>query len=594
MKDSKKIIYLLLSSMFVQILLQNPIQNVHADSIIPVSYHQNLDINGRYVYNVSTFGGEASWYNFSPWPNSYEGQWKTSSGGQIIINFSGFYAKDSNDWGSIFGDPIPWLDIKILENDRGLLKTNFTMNNKSNSEVARALTLGFNYFQSGFLIPTKNFTQIKSIAMNQSDPGGLYDIQGDVRVEESYNFIFIGFEQIGNGQKTYLIYDKWSGLLVWAKTSIFGYLLEIKSQNFTLDLTSSFIYNVIDFGGISSWYNFTVGFEGFWQTNKGGEIIVNFTGFYNKDPLDWGSVFTSPIIWSDIEIFKNSSGLLISNFTIANRSSSEMAWALTLGYNNYQPGFLISIIDNLTEVKKLALQEATGFVSGMVNIKETDLTLKIYFVQTGGGQKTSLIYEKLTGLLLWSNTSIGSYSLHITIEGYEPLVDLQDIVIKSPDSSLAFLPYLIIVSVSIVAIVSLIGASKINTKIQHYIKYFLIVIIALASFTSFFVFTSSINVSEVNQSQRVVQNLTLIVDYGNGTIKTQENFELTDFNTTAFDGLVEWTEAEYNDYGEMGILVVSIDGKIGNWRYSINYDFPGISSDKYNLKDGDIIKWVFG
>jgi len=546
------------------------------------------------VYNVSNFGGEASWYNFSPWPNSYEGQWKTSSGGQIIINFSGFYAKDSNDWGSIFGDPIPWLDIKILENDRGLLKTNFTMNNKSNSEVARALTLGFNYFQSGFLIPTKNFTQIKSIAMNQSDPGGLYDIQGDVRVEESYNFIFIGFEQIGNGQKTYLIYDKWSGLLVWAKTSIFGYLLEIKSQNFTLDLTSSFIYNVIDFGGISSWYNFTVGFEGFWQTNKGGEIIVNFTGFYNKDPLDWGSVFTSPIIWSDIEIFKNSSGLLISNFTIANRSSSEMAWALTLGYNNYQPGFLISIIDNLTEVKKLALQEATGFVSGMVNIKETDLTLKIYFVQTGGGQKTSLIYEKLTGLLLWSNTSIGSYSLHITIEGYEPLVDLQDIVIKSPDSSLAFLPYLIIVSVSIVAIVSLIGASKINTKIQHYIKYFLIVIIALASFTSFFVFTSSINVSEVNQSQRVVQNLTLIVDYGNGTIKTQENFELTDFNTTAFDGLVEWTEAEYNDYGEMGILVVSIDGKIGNWRYSINYDFPGISSDKYNLKDGDIIKWVFG
>lgn len=138
------------------------------------------------------------------------------------------------------------------------------------------------------------------------------------------------------------------------------------------------------------------------------------------------------------------------------------------------------------------------------------------------------------------------------------------------------------------------GASKINAKIRHYNKYFFIVIIALASFTSFFIFSSSINVSEVNQSQKVVRNLTLIVDYGNGTIKTQENFELTDYNTTAFDGLLEWCEVEYNDYGEMGILVENIDGKIGNWRYSIDYNFPSVSSDKYNLKDGNIIKWVFG
>ena len=544
MRNVKKIFYIIVSVIFVQFLFQSAVQNAKADISIPTPYYQDLDINGTYVYNVTTFGSEAGWYNLT-W--GLEGYWQTNTGGQIKINFTGFYAKDSNDLGSVFGDPIPWLDIEIIENDLGLLKTNFTLSNRSNSEVAGALTLGYNYFQPGFLIPIENLTQIKNLAINQSDIGGY--VVGDVRVEETYNFIFIGFDQVGDGQETYLIYDKWTGLLVWAKTSIFGYLLEIQSLNFTLDYSSSFKYDVNDFGGKSSWYNLTWGLEGYWQTNIGGEFIVNFTGFYDKDPNDLGSVFTSPIAWFDIEIVENSSGLLTSNFTIANRSNSEIAMALILGYNNYQPGFLISIMNNLTEVKKLALQEATGYVIGLVNIEETDLALKIGFDQTGGGQKTVLIYEKWTGLLLWANSSIGSYSLNIVIEDYEPWVSVEDIDISNTNPFLTYLPYLIIVTISLVTIVSLFGASKINTKIKHYNKYFLIAIIATASFTSFFVFSSSINVSEVNQSQKVVRNLTLIVDYGNGTIKNEGNFELTDYNTTAFDALAKWCNVEYSDFG---------------------------------------------
>jgi len=84
-----------------------------------------------------------------------------------------------------------------------------------------------------------------------------------------------------------------------------------------------------------------------------------------------------------------------------------------------------------------------------------------------------------------------------------------------------------------------------------------------------------------------------MVDYGNGTVKTLENVELTDYNTSAFDALINWCEVEYKDYGEMGILVEEIDGIQGNWRYSINGDFPGVSSNKYNLKNGDTVKWVY-
>ncbi|MHA2280599.1 MAG: DUF4430 domain-containing protein [Promethearchaeota archaeon] len=593
MTNTKKILSIVGLLVLVQLLFQSAIPTVNANSSIPTPYYQDLDINGTYVYNVTQFGTASQWWNFT----SFEGNWESNPGGQISINFTGFYDKDPNDWGNIFGDPIPWLDIEILKNNSGILTTNFTLSNRSNSEVARALTLGFNYFQSGFLIPVQNLTQLKNIALNQSDPGGLFDIAGEVKIEETYNFFYIGFEQVGGGQQTYMIYDRETGILVWAKTSIFGYLLEIQSFNFTLDYATSLKYEVAQFGGDIGWYNFTPwpgdSYEGQWKTNARGQIIVNFTGFYDKDSYDWGNIFGNPIAWFDIEVFENNSGILVSNFTLSNRSNSELAWALTLGYNNFQPGFHINNIDNLTGVKKLALQEASGFVPGIVKTEETELTLKLTFEQTGGGQITSLMYEKRTGILLWASTSFGNYLLEMTIEGYTPWQSEEEGTLQPPSFLQESLPYIIISSIGLVSVVSLLGASKVNVKIRKLNKYFLIGIIAAASFASFFVFSSSLEVAEVNRPQEITTDLTLIVDYGNGTIKTQENFELTNYNTTAFDALVKWCKVEYKEYGEMGVLVENIDGIQGNWRYSINGDFPGVASDKYNLKNGDIIKWVY-
>jgi hypothetical protein len=598
MKNPKKTLSIIGVLLFVQILFQSSIPEVEANTSIPVSYYQDFNINGTYEYIVTQFGDTVGWYNFTPWPaDSFEGNWETNKGGQIKINFTGFYAKDPNDWGNIFGDPIPWLDIAIFENNFGTLSTNFTLANRSNSEVARAFTLGFNYFQSGFLIPTQNFSQIKEIALNQSNPGGPFDIQGKVTVEETYNFFHIGFEQSGGGQQTYMTYDIETGLLIWAKTTIFGYLLEIESLNFTNNYLSSLSYDINQFGGDIGWFNFTPwpgdAYEGQWKTNQGGEIIVNTTGFYNKDPNDWGNVFNDPISWFDIEIFENSSGILNSNFTLYNRSNSEIAWALTLGYNNFQPGFHINTIGNLTNVKMLALQEASGFIPGIVSNEETDLTLKITFEQVGGGQRTSLIYEKSTGILLWANTTFANFLLEMSIEGYIPWESEEDILPSQPNKLTYFIPYLIIILISVISIFSIFIVSKFTNKIRKFNKYLLIGIIAAASFASFFVFSTSIKIADINDPLKEAHEITLIVDYGNGTIKTQENFVLTQYNTTAFHALIEWCEIQYKDYGEMGILVEEIDGIKGNWRYSINGEFPGVSSDKYNLKDEDIVKWVF-
>ncbi|MHA1933003.1 MAG: DUF4430 domain-containing protein, partial [Promethearchaeota archaeon] len=414
-----------------------------------------------------------------------------------------------------------------------------------------------------------------------------------ISIEETNNLIYFGFEQEGGGQNTYMVYDRETGLLVWAKTSIFGYLLEIQSLNFTLDHNKSLNYNVIQFGGAVGWYNFTFGLEGEWKTNVSGQINLNFTGYYDRDPNDWGNIIDDPMPWFDIEIMENNSGILNTNFTLTNRSNSEIAWAFTLGYNNFQPGFQIQIINNLTKVKKLAFQEAEGFVNGIVRIEEQNLAIKISFEQIGGGQVTSIIYEKWTGLLLWAESSIGSYLIEMVLDNYKPWTPPEQDL--SPPSSLLeiSLPYIIIVSVSVIAMASILMISKVNAKIKKFNKYILIAIIATASFTSFFVFSSSIEVSEVNRSQETATDLTLIVDYGNGTIKTQENFALTNYNTTAFDALTKWCDVEYEDYGELGILVEDVDGIKGNWRFSINGDFPGVSSNKYNLKNGDTVKWVY-
>ncbi|MFX0035003.1 MAG: DUF4430 domain-containing protein [Candidatus Hermodarchaeota archaeon] len=587
MKDLKKLTYFIISLTIIHLIYLSSVPIVKAEDGISNSYYQNLNFNRIYVYEVSQFGDPTGWYNFT---FDLEGFWKTNPGGQIRINLTGFYNKDVNDWGNVFDDPIPWYDIEILENNFGILNMNFSLNNRSNSEVSNALTLGYNSFQPGFLIPNKNFTNMKKLASNQANPEDSFVI-GEANVEETYNFLYIGFDQIGGDQNTDLIYDKRTGLLVWAKTSVFGYFLEIKSLNFTIE--ESLIYNVLQFNEATSWYNLTGGFEGNWETNCGGQIIVNLKGYYNKDPNDWGNIIDDPIPWFDIEIKENISGILKTNFTIANRSNSELGWTFILGYNGFQSGFLIQIIDNLTRVKKLALQEASGFANGLVSIEETQLTIKITFDQIDGDQKTYMIYEKRTGLLLWANSSVSNYYLEMVIDDYLPWVSIKDDSGKPNNSFLMFLPYIIITAISITLMSTSLIISKYYSKFKKFNKYILVAILAIASFTSFFVFTFSIEVGEVNEPLKEVQDITLIIDYGNGTIETWENFELTDFNTTAFDALNKWCDIEFTDYGDMGLIVESINNIKGNWLYSVNDESPGVSAQKYNLKNGDIIKWTF-
>ena len=123
---------------------------------------------------------------------------------------------------------------------------------------------------------------------------------------------------------------------------------------------------------------------------------------------------------------------------------------------------------------------------------------------------------------------------------------------------------------------------KKNTKI------IMLVGIGIALFSILLIF--NFNLYKSPEPLQSVENISLIVDYNNGTIKTRTNFTLDSGRTTAFDALDRWCEIEYDDFG-WGIIVRIIDGIDGNWIYQVNGYGPGVGASLYQLNNGDIVKW---
>lgn len=394
-----------------------------ADHEIPANYSQNLNLNTTYVYNVTQFGGDLNWIGFD-WASKYN--LSTNFGGQIIVNFTGFYDKDSNDVFNLFGSPMPYMNLEFVKNDFGTLISNHTFYNVSNGEAAFNMLLGYNAFQSGFLIALNNFTELKELALAQ-DSGFM---PGTVSVEETYNFISFDFRQDSGAQNTTLIYDKETGLLIWAYTEMIpitnplGYKLEMSLTNYSLDLDTLYVYDILKFEGSAFWYDWDFNYIDTWTTNPGGFVTINFTGFYPRDVNEpnWSlDAFSLDIMraWFDIEIFyKGYFGPIGPIISFTNISNREAALQMGIGFLGFQTGFLSPIIDNITLLNEIALNSANP---GEVSIKETELTIGFYYDQIGGfEQSTHLIYEKRTGLLLWASTYINPYILEMSIEEFTP------------------------------------------------------------------------------------------------------------------------------------------------------------------------------
>ena len=215
-------------------LLQNFIlfisPTVKANDLIPNNFKKNLDLNEVYVYNVTAFNisKPLQWLDVD-WFSPPKGYANTSKGGQIKVNFTGFYDKDPNDFFNIFNSPMPYMDIEFVENRSGILLSNATFYNVSNGETDLNLLFGYNQFKSGFLIPINNFTWLKQQAYAQDQPPFM---NATVTIQETADRITFEFQQkTFLQQKTKSVYDKISGLLVYTNTTFGNYTLEMKIYN---------------------------------------------------------------------------------------------------------------------------------------------------------------------------------------------------------------------------------------------------------------------------------------------------------------------------------------------------------------------------
>ncbi|MFW9865614.1 MAG: hypothetical protein ACFFEN_05895 [Candidatus Thorarchaeota archaeon] len=225
MKYKSNTTYLFASIIIINILCAIP--TVKAESSIPSNFNKDLDLNEVYIYNVSSFNTtkRLEWLPLD-WTAPPKGYANTSKGGQISVNFTGFYQKDPYDFFNLFGNPMPYMDIEFLENRSGILVSNATFLNVSNGEAALNLLLGYNMFKSGFLIPINDFNNLTQQAYAQDQPPFM---NATITVQQTSETISIDFKQkTFLQQKTFLIYDKISGLLIYTNTS-FG--------NFTLEMT---------------------------------------------------------------------------------------------------------------------------------------------------------------------------------------------------------------------------------------------------------------------------------------------------------------------------------------------------------------------
>lgn len=445
--------------MIFQGLLFFSIQNVKGNGIIPPQYSEGLDLNGEYIYNVLDFGEDSNWINFS---DNSEGKWSTNFGDRIRINITGFYNRDPNDVvGDIFSDTdMPWFDIEIFK-DTNL---NFTLFNVSNSEVARNLRLGFAKFQSGFLIPHNQTEWIKANATLEAN--GASGLTAGLTMEETFNFLYFRFDQYGEtqNQKTELAYDKKTGLLVEANTSIGDYKLAITLINYTLNIGKEYKYEVSTFEplGWAIWTDLWGNYKDIYATgSERGWILVNFTGFYHRDPLLWDPdpfKYADGRPWLDIKVVYQGDVRIDITMQMNNVSDSECANNLLISFPGFLSGFLLPIVNNETyDIKAEVMAASWSTVDREFTYEETDLTIDMYF-KCGGSfpQETRLIYEKITGLLLYVDTIGQNYHLEMNIENYEPDQNGVDTPSKIPSFSL-------IVIVSVVLTTTLI-IIKINKK----------------------------------------------------------------------------------------------------------------------------------
>jgi len=87
-----------------------------------------------------------------------------------------------------------------------------------------------------------------------------------------------------------------------------------------------------------------------------------------------------------------------------------------------------------------------------------------------------------------------------------------------------------------------------------------------------------------------VANVTITVDYKNGTIDQRTNVTSRIVNATVFDIMNKEFHIAYDVY-PAGYFISEINGARLGWTYMVDSVSPGIACNKYQVSNNSIITW---
>ena len=101
----------------------------------------------------------------------------------------------------------------------------------------------------------------------------------------------------------------------------------------------------------------------------------------------------------------------------------------------------------------------------------------------------------------------------------------------------------------------------------------------------------------------IVNNITLIVDFNNGTIETTVNITQENSFTSAFDLIAFHNQIIYEMFTfgtSPSFIITSINDLENNeqeanyWQYWVKEEYAMVASNEYQLENNDTITWIYG
>lgn len=142
-------------------------------------------------------------------------------------------------------------------------------------------------------------------------------------------------------------------------------------------------------------------------------------------------------------------------------------------------------------------------------------------------------------------------------------------------------------------------------RVEKYAKFLIIGIIGVSSLTFVILLQLGIfapqnhNANYCTECERTVLNISIKIDYGNGTIDSWSGISLDNYRTSAFDALNECCNVGYEIYGvnHDTYYVYSVNGlsedKTHGWEYWVNGIYSWKGANLYPLENNSILLWNY-